>query len=615
MRYFILVVLASVFPSLALAEASGPKITIDIEEGPNPWNHLEFHNDPNNFQFAIVTDRTGGHRPGIFEDAIVKLNLLQPEFVMSIGDLIEGEATEPLVEREWDEFTGFIDNLQMPFFYVPGNHDIKNNMMAKIWERRFGRAYHHFVYKDVLFLCVNSEDPKFHISEDQIAYFKKALADNPNVRWTLAFLHRPFWGHSQQEIEESNWDDFETILQGRKYTVFAGHWHDYIKYVRNDMKHFVLATTGGGSRLRGPAWGEFDHVVWVTMTDEGPVVANLMLEGIWDENIRTEDMFTSTMNIFQGMAVRGGSMVLEDSGIGKANTLIRVENTADVPMKLKGHFEPNANFQIPEASLELELNPNSMEDVPLEITWPDPKSLVGAAPLTLLYTITYEFPPHQPIDLEGKHSITLDQRFLVSQPNKAIKVDGDLSEWGDLPFMVEDKGQVYQGINEWKGSEDGSFRFNVGKDDGALYLAIRTQDDILLHNPDRGLEDKDSIEVWLDARSEAVRSKTIGTEEKPEFLKLAMTLGENAEQMLLVTPESLPEGIEFAAVKREGHFDMELVIPQLTLDDMQQGPWKTVRLNVGQNDRDLTGRVKSLWWRPSWWSAATFEGSGTFSRD
>ena len=47
----------------------------------------------------------------------------------------------------------------------------------------------------------------------------------------------------------------------------------------------------GGSGLRGPNFGEFDHVVWITMTDAGPIMANLMLDGIWDENVNTEEYF------------------------------------------------------------------------------------------------------------------------------------------------------------------------------------------------------------------------------------------------------------------------------------------------------------------------------------
>ena len=50
----------------------------EIETHKKPWTHLDFYNDPDNFQFAIVTDRNGGNRPGIFEDAVKKINILYP---------------------------------------------------------------------------------------------------------------------------------------------------------------------------------------------------------------------------------------------------------------------------------------------------------------------------------------------------------------------------------------------------------------------------------------------------------------------------------------------------------------------------------------------------------
>lgn len=52
------------------------------------------------------------------------------------------------------------------------------------------------------------------------------------------------------------------------------------------MRYYSLATTGGGSKLRGTAYGEFDHVAWVTMKKTGPVVANLLLDGILDDALR-----------------------------------------------------------------------------------------------------------------------------------------------------------------------------------------------------------------------------------------------------------------------------------------------------------------------------------------
>jgi len=72
----------------ALHSQDRPRIIVDIPSNQKPFTGTDLNR--NNFQFAIVTDRTGGHRPGVFMEGIHKLNLLQPEFVMSVGDLIEG---------------------------------------------------------------------------------------------------------------------------------------------------------------------------------------------------------------------------------------------------------------------------------------------------------------------------------------------------------------------------------------------------------------------------------------------------------------------------------------------------------------------------------------------
>jgi len=55
------------------------------------------------------------------------------------------------------------------------------------------------------------------------------------------------------------------------------------------MNYYQLATTGGGSRLRGVRYGEFDHIVWVTMKKSGPVLANIMLDGVLPENLTLPD--------------------------------------------------------------------------------------------------------------------------------------------------------------------------------------------------------------------------------------------------------------------------------------------------------------------------------------
>jgi hypothetical protein len=275
-------------PAPKVADPAANPMRVQIDER-NPWTHLKVNNSAEDFQFVVVSDRTGSHREKIFSRAVEQINLMQPEFVLSVGDLIEGYSTDrEKVLDQWKEFQTFTARLQMPFFYVPGNHDVTNPDMEKIWEEKFGRRYYHFIYRGVLFLVLNSDDPPgtSGLSETQVKWAKQVLADNADVRWTIVAFHKPIW---TGDIVKNRWGEVEQSLAGRNYTVFVGHVHRYQKFIRNGMNYYQLATTGGGSRLRGVRYGEFDHIVWVTMKKNGPVLANVMLDGILPENLKTPD--------------------------------------------------------------------------------------------------------------------------------------------------------------------------------------------------------------------------------------------------------------------------------------------------------------------------------------
>jgi hypothetical protein len=144
-------------PPVAVAQVTTEHFQSDVTTAIKPWTNLDFYNDPMNFQFAIVSDRTGGLRPGVFADAVQKLNLLMPEFVMSVGDFIPGNTTDRAqLEKEWAEFDTVLKPLKVPFFFVPGNHDINNAVMREVWNNRSGVPYYSFVYKNVLFLALDS---------------------------------------------------------------------------------------------------------------------------------------------------------------------------------------------------------------------------------------------------------------------------------------------------------------------------------------------------------------------------------------------------------------------------------------------------------------------------
>jgi hypothetical protein len=293
MRHFVLGIVTAGFLAGAISLSRSESATatnpiadansIQIEKGEkNPWTSLKLNNESEQFQFAVVADRTGGHRDKVFSRAVLQVNLLQPLFVMSVGDLIEGYTSkEDKIKEEWDEFDGYVKKFEMPFFYTAGNHDLTNKMQVTKWGERYGKRYYHFTYKNTLFLILNSETPPDGmntIDAEQREWAAKTLEANKNVRWTFVFLHRPIWVAA--DIVKNGWGAVEKALAGRNYNVFVGHVHRYQVYERNGMKYYQLATTGGGSRLRGQEYGEFDHVAWVTMKKDSPLIAQVMLDGI-----------------------------------------------------------------------------------------------------------------------------------------------------------------------------------------------------------------------------------------------------------------------------------------------------------------------------------------------
>lgn len=273
----------------AVATADSP-LKVAVEDR-NPWTTQPLNRSPRDFQFAVVTDRTGGRRPGIFTQAVRKLNLLQPEFVMSVGDLIEGYSEDPAqIAIEWSEFQSKLAQLDMPFFYTPGNHDLSNPKMLETWQTKFGRTYYEFLYEDTLFLVLNTEDPPrgepYRFGEAQQQWVREVLQRHPQVRWTFVFLHKPVWMYPD-EIDSTGWPAIEQALGDRNYTVIAGHIHRYARVVRKGRDYIMLATTGGGSQLRGKEVGEFDQVLWITMKGNTPILANVLLDGIEDKDFIT----------------------------------------------------------------------------------------------------------------------------------------------------------------------------------------------------------------------------------------------------------------------------------------------------------------------------------------
>ena len=290
--------------------------------GAKPWTGAEFQNNPENFQFVVIGDRTGGaNQEGTFKLAVSQLNLLQPEFVINVGDIIEGYSDDKAeLNAEWQDVDDMLAELKMPFFRTPGNHDIANDVATQVWTERYGATYYHFRYQDVLFLVVNSEDPPreapegikeklelynelqvkdpakaqamlaefmadeavvaglnkpVEFSDEQLGFVKDTLAQNADVRWTFVFLHEPAWENSSDSFKA-----IQKLLKKRNHTFLAGHLHYYDYDLIKGHEHITMGPAGASFHHEGP--GNVDHIMWVTMTEDGPEIANIALKGVFD---------------------------------------------------------------------------------------------------------------------------------------------------------------------------------------------------------------------------------------------------------------------------------------------------------------------------------------------
>ena len=576
-----------------------------------PWSHLNFNNNPDNFQFAIIPDRTGGHRPGILEDAINKLQLLQPEFVISIGDMIEGYTlNEPEIRQQWTIYNSFVEKLGMPFFYIPGNHDYTNQVMSRIWEELYGPSYYYFIYRNVLFLCLNSEESTTGegtagIDEVQFNYFKEILTDYPDVRWTIVLMHRPLW----LDDETGYWNEIESLLNTRKHTVFAGHSHHYVKYERNNGKYIILSTAGGISELRGPNFGEFDQIAMVTMSEEGPILANLLLQGIWDENVVTQELY----DMINSKNIMVEPVFVDEDKFTNTEFRIMVSNEYNYPMWVYLTFDENPLLKPEIISYQKEILPNSLDIVKLPVNTITPVDIKRIQPLFLKAWTVYKYENNRQINVDSKFGIAPVRKEYCYFANGKIWIDGVIDEWEGLSFRTDTRSPKTEDIDEYYGDFDGSFEFDVKYDHENLYIALSVWDDQLITDEKQSHWTQDVVHIYLDGRPLEISSNGRGENQSDDFLYIifAPAAGKKADANIY-QKQRLPQNTTIVTKKTVAGFDAEISVP-LPYLDLKNGPdWKTFRINIAFADYDENSSRTIIWWNPAWDSQENYIGSGMF---
>jgi len=562
-----------------------------------PVTDRSYNNSEETIRFVIVSDRTGGMRGGIFEGAIDKVEMLQPEFVLSVGDLIDGYTEDPEVwNAQWDEFDAIVDKLSMPFYYVPGNHDTSNELLTEVWRARHGRDFYHFKYKDVLFLALNTDEIEGGgIGNSQIEYFQEVLEENKEARWTLLFMHRPVWSYGNR----MGYDRIEQALGERNYTVFSGHHHHYRYKMHNGMEHFTLATTGGGSWMRNPDVGELDHITWVTMKENGPEVANIDINGIYGKNLVSEEDYADIQMLRQGNWLNVVPIVHTENRFDELPITLEIENNSQRIFKISGALLEQSGIEFHPSTLEFELDEGSSASVEVLAKSVDGASLISElnnSPLQFKLSAGFERETKDDISLSTTKRLFLDWKHTIIKSEAFISIDGNITDWENMEWIDVRNPQFFREGWDWQGAEDGRFEFATTYDDENMYLAVKFFDQLTISDPKQLSSRQDKFYIHLDSNPNT---------DKHASYEIAFS-GNSTE------PLSSSEEIEAIIVEKDGVQILEVSIP---FSELEFGKiLERIRINVGVMDHDRPENTKPsiLWWRPVWNSDESYENSGLF---
>ncbi len=234
------------------------------------------------FSFAIVADthiteeegraidgsgKTGKKVAGMYHDLIERVNAMNPEFVVHLGDITHPGPTSPVYSEAALAFHKASEIFSMPYYLVPGNHDIGekihpalpevdeqvsiNKRAVEKFEKHFGSQRYSFNHGDCVFIVFNSMLLNSGLDEEQEQWdwLQQTLSDNANKRVFL-FAHYPLYLSSDDEPD--HYDNIDQPARSlliqllKPYRVegyYAGHVHNFFYNQLDGMHQFVLPST------------------------------------------------------------------------------------------------------------------------------------------------------------------------------------------------------------------------------------------------------------------------------------------------------------------------------------------------------------------------------------
>ena len=213
-------------------------------------------NEPrNNFRFSILGDRTGDAEPQVYEQVWHDLDQLHPDFVINVGDTIQG-GNDATAEAEWRALRPLWDRYKYQQFFTPGNHDIWSALSRKIYEKETGHpASYGFNYQAAHFTVLDNSETE-NLSDQQMEFLQRDLEQNKARDPKFVLFHRPFW-LIPVKFQSSQFPFHQLIKKyGVRYVV-SGHGHEFVRAVDDGIVYIEAGSSGGKLKGQNFAQGWF----------------------------------------------------------------------------------------------------------------------------------------------------------------------------------------------------------------------------------------------------------------------------------------------------------------------------------------------------------------------
>lgn len=248
MKYFLcrMIFLAIlILPSLAMPESQAMKATL-----------AKLSTTKESFTFVVIGDNRSGDR--IYKKIIHKALIRKPLFIVNTGDLIPNHGNR----EEWKNFWEISKEITVPYFLVPGNHDIDDKESQDVWRDEVdlpgNETYYSFKVGKNLFVILNSCEPENdrRIVGKQFEWLKSVLSGD-RYEHKFVFLHYPLFllkemNHYNGSIDRypKLRDELHKLFVDKKVTsVIAGHEHTFNRTEKDGIEYII--TGGAGAPLYG----------------------------------------------------------------------------------------------------------------------------------------------------------------------------------------------------------------------------------------------------------------------------------------------------------------------------------------------------------------------------